>query len=768
MKGLPFVIEFTDASLPGKDKFVITPSTTDGPDFPTSSVLDILAKHQHTSLILPGMGIAEYGIRITEDLVFLLEHFAGSKAPVNPTIGQEWYSYTVDADTAVMKVWDGNGWVVAGGEKTIATYLDYNALATLVNGILTAPAIEPPTNILPAANAIDVDPSVMFKGSDYSSRYNLLQASAQFQISTNSTFTAPLAFDVTKQGPSQTLTLDNPLAAKGVYYWRVRYKDTQGASSAWSAGTKFTVANASLNAPTIVVPTNGATGQAVELQLTSSPISANNGSDTVASADWEIYSGPNATGTKLVGRTGNPGLSFVVSPNVLSRGKTYYARVRLHGTTLGISPWSADCAFTTLAATVDTPSITSPQNNSQITTTPTFVGSNLSITGGTDTLMLASWEIYSGNNGTGALVYSANTTASKQLTLQTGTLGLNAAYSVRVRYTATALGQSAWSAFLNFTTQSATAGTILSYYCNGTTYIATKSDGTGGSYDEIVATNSPQCGYVPPQGGNVPAGTIIATHCVGVDKYNTVANGSGGSTEVLVEHNSTDCGYSPITYPPAGTVLSSRCSGTTKYNTVADGHGGSSESIAETNSTYCGYVPIPPGLYPTFGQMSTANIQGWSAFSRGTNPSSVCTITIKSDGTFYMSAVGAVQAQGYNAQGTLGTSIIASGYWLAGDNGMITAPIPGVGANFDIQFGGKTVTYDGTGGASLATTVGSFNTWLNVASDRTITVTGKYVKNGDNISIGFKMMGRAKNVTNSNNWTQVDGAIGAVGLTPGS
>jgi hypothetical protein len=45
----------------------------------------------HTSLLLYGKGVPDYGERIAENLVNVLENFAGPVDPINPTHGQVWY-----------------------------------------------------------------------------------------------------------------------------------------------------------------------------------------------------------------------------------------------------------------------------------------------------------------------------------------------------------------------------------------------------------------------------------------------------------------------------------------------------------------------------------------------------------------------------------------------------------------------------------------------------------------------------------------------------
>lgn len=73
-----YVIDFQDATLPGKTPVVIAPAT-----YNTTA----------TSLTLPSRGAFDYGERLVENAVHLLENFAGVNSPANPTVGQQWYDY---------------------------------------------------------------------------------------------------------------------------------------------------------------------------------------------------------------------------------------------------------------------------------------------------------------------------------------------------------------------------------------------------------------------------------------------------------------------------------------------------------------------------------------------------------------------------------------------------------------------------------------------------------------------------------------------------
>lgn len=98
-----YVINFTD---PGKDSFIIAPYTVDGLAHPyDNSAVGVAA---HTTLYLPGKGKPDYGEKIAENLVHMLEHFAGSQAPNRPIEGQIWYD---TSDVGVLRIYDSSDFI---------------------------------------------------------------------------------------------------------------------------------------------------------------------------------------------------------------------------------------------------------------------------------------------------------------------------------------------------------------------------------------------------------------------------------------------------------------------------------------------------------------------------------------------------------------------------------------------------------------------------------------------------------------------------------
>ena len=63
----------------------------------------------HTSLLLTGKGVINWGEAVQENLIRLLENFASQYAPLNPTEGQIWYD--ASENNKSLKIWNGLAWI---------------------------------------------------------------------------------------------------------------------------------------------------------------------------------------------------------------------------------------------------------------------------------------------------------------------------------------------------------------------------------------------------------------------------------------------------------------------------------------------------------------------------------------------------------------------------------------------------------------------------------------------------------------------------------
>lgn len=112
-----------------------------------------------------------------------------------------------------------------------------------------------------------------------------------------------------------------------------------------------------------------------------------------------------------------------------------------------------------------------------------------------------------------------------------------------------------------------TAGTVLEEACNGTTLVQTIADGNGGSTEE-QQENSEQCGYEPPPAFGTPISDPYCANNTeqqfldlldtiqnlkDFDKVQDFADGEGGSYIEIVETDSEDCGWTAV--PEQGTLI---------------------------------------------------------------------------------------------------------------------------------------------------------------------------------------------------------------------
>ena len=104
------------------------------------------------------------------------------------------------------------------------------------------PAVAPPSNVTPAASATNIT-TPSFSGSAYYSLYGKTQASRQARMSLSPIFATVLWDSGEIAGVGTTVTgpsLNGLAPTSTLVYWQIRYKDVDGAWSAWSATTSFT------------------------------------------------------------------------------------------------------------------------------------------------------------------------------------------------------------------------------------------------------------------------------------------------------------------------------------------------------------------------------------------------------------------------------------------------------------------------------------------------------------------------------------------------
>lgn len=101
-------------------------------------------------------------------------------------------------------------------------------------------------------------------------------------------------------------------------------------------------------------------------------------------------------------------------------------------------------------------------------------------------------------------------------------------------------------------------GTYLSQFCSGYNLYYTYADGSGGTYNSLVQSNSPTCGYVAP--------TPTATWSMGYSN-----NGTAGPISVFVAVNLTSAALSTVTFTFSGVVVQNGVSYPIPNVTIAAG-----------------------------------------------------------------------------------------------------------------------------------------------------------------------------------------------------
>ncbi|MBU3748528.1 MAG: hypothetical protein FGM36_14710 [Burkholderiaceae bacterium] len=134
------------------------------------------------------------------------------------------------------------------------------------------------------------------------------------------------------------------------------------------------------------------------------------------------------------------------------------------------------------------------------------------------------------------------------------------------------------------------SGTFLTTYCSGCNYYYRYANGSCGSYDSLIESNSQSCGCCPAYG------QYHSQYCSGCTLYYRYHNGSCGLYEQVAEYNSQSCGCCP----GYGGLAYFWCSGCTRYARYHDGGCGYYDQVYEYNSGACGCCPGYGTLYSTW------------------------------------------------------------------------------------------------------------------------------------------------------------------------
>ena len=244
-------------------------------------------------------------------------------------------------------------------------------------------------------------------------------------------------------------------------------------------------------------------------------------------------------------------------------------------------------------------------------------------------------------------------------------------------------------------------GFLLRYYCVQTTKWGVYTDGSGGTYDQIIQINSADCGYIPPP----LQGTLLSTHCVGYDKHGTYANGTGGTYDQLIETNSADCGY--IESVSANLLLIGGGGG--GFDDAGGGGGGGGSSYGNIT------LNVGTSYSVVVGAGGARNSSGGDSYVSG---SSMIAHGGASGGTVFggPSAGGTASGGAYNVTGGSGGAGARGGCNTGSPGSSSGLATSAGGGGGEVDYNDGTPTQGGAGGGGYAGAGGLGSGW-NVANN---------------------------------------------------
>ena len=320
---------------------------------------------------------------------------------------------------------------------------------TLTFTVKVQPLISTPSIVSPVSGAtgVGIEASLISSAFALSAGEDTF-VSTDWQVSTSSDF-LNIVFESLENTVDKTTIALPDLSYDTLYYARVRYRASEAPVSNWSSTINFRIElEPAIVTPSVVYPSDDATGLGRNITLLSSSFQTINSTDAHVYSEWEIATDEAFLDVVEEASAAEYKTSF---PVTLDYGTHFYARVRHYGNVLGFSDWSSVVDFTIeVQPSVDAPEITAP----------THLSTGLDITGfdieasaftlsqGTDTHESSQWQIATDAGFTTLVVNDTSTSSLTSYSFLPGGYGVT--YYVRVRYHGEK-ESSNWSSVVQFT-----------------------------------------------------------------------------------------------------------------------------------------------------------------------------------------------------------------------------------------------------------------------------------------------------------------------------
>ena len=350
-----------------------------------------------------------------------------SKVGTLQHVASTWQVSTNAAFTVVVKSTDFDPvnkttWTVEGLSPNTTYYVrvkhqssdniesDWSSIVTFVTEELrvTTPFISSPAN---GSNNSSIELAITT--SPFASNYTFTHKDTDWQLSANESFTAIVA---SSNADATNKTSWNPgrLNVSTTYFVRARHRSNTDLTSGWSPVISFTTSFMAVHKPDIVTPANNTQDFGFLLEATASEFGQNGGLAHSGST-WQLSTTPSFSNI-VDSVTASATNKVAWSSNKLSPATDYYLRVKYHGNFGLESEWSTTIVFRTMAAKVNTPSVSTPAANAVLPYGNTTFSTSAFTSIGDLTVASTEWEIATDVNFTNVVASTTTTNTNNPLT----------------------------------------------------------------------------------------------------------------------------------------------------------------------------------------------------------------------------------------------------------------------------------------------------------------------------------------------------------------